>query len=302
MHCHLQKAIDAPHMHPQPGSTMTNQEERLHQHVTADDIARYQADGVVMIRAVLDARWIDALRVGVEGVLDSLGTHSNEYETSGKGRFAQDMFMWKRNDRIGDIFRDTVMYSPLAAVAGELMQSQEISFIYDQMFVKEPGTANPTPWHQDLPYWPFKGDQICGIWCPLDPVDLASGGMKYVKGSHRSGKWYAPRHFGGDDNAYEGAQGDVMPGIEKLARPDELASWEMNPGDCIVFHGLTIHGSGGNTSLSRRRRAVSLRWGGDDVRYDARPGTYPFPNHGLSDGQALGATADYPLVWRRTSK
>jgi ectoine hydroxylase-related dioxygenase (phytanoyl-CoA dioxygenase family) len=277
-------------------------EDTLSTYVTDKDIVQYQTDGVVVIRGVLDTAQIDALREGVEGVLGSLGAHSDEYETNGKGRFAQDMFMWKRKDRIGDIFRDTVLYSPLAAVAGALMQSQKISFLYDQMFVKEPGTANPTPWHQDLPYWPFKGDQICGIWCPLDPVDLSSGGMKYVKGSHRSGKWYAPRHFGGDDKAYDGAQGDVMPDIEKLARPDELASWEMNPGDCIVFHGLTIHGSGGNTSLSRRRRAVSLRWAGDDVRYDARPGAYPFPNDGLQDGQALGTTLDYPTVWRSASK
>jgi ectoine hydroxylase-related dioxygenase (phytanoyl-CoA dioxygenase family) len=268
--------------------------------VTGSEIAQYQKDGVVVLRGVLNATYIDKLRAAIEDVLTNLGKHSDDYATRGKGRFAQDMFMWQRKDRAGDVFRELVYQSPLAAVAGQLMQSQQIAFIYDQMFVKEPGTANPTPWHQDLPYWPFRGDQICGIWCPLDPVDLASGGMKYVKGSHRSGKWYVPQHFGGED-AYKGAAGEVMPDIEKIAKPDDLASWEMAPGDCIVFHGLTIHGSGGNTSLTRRRRAVSLRWAGDDVAYDARSGTYPFPIEGLVDGQSLGTTKDYPLIWSRAN-
>ena len=35
-----------------------------------------------------------------------------------------------------------------------MMASGSVDFFYDQLFVKEPGTAHPTPWHQDQPYWP----------------------------------------------------------------------------------------------------------------------------------------------------
>jgi ectoine hydroxylase-related dioxygenase (phytanoyl-CoA dioxygenase family) len=70
----------------------------------------------------------------------------------------------------------------------------------------------------------------------------------------------------------------------------------MQPGDAIAFHGLVIHGAGGNRSAQRRRRAVSLRWMGDDAVFDDRPGTYPFEVAGQVAGTPLRG-ALYPRVW-----
>ena len=53
-----------------------------------------------------------------------------------------------------------------------------------QLFVKEPGTAAPTPWHNDTSYWHLTGQQVCSVWLALDDVP-ASRGLSYVKGSHR---------------------------------------------------------------------------------------------------------------------
>ncbi|MEM7478182.1 MAG: phytanoyl-CoA dioxygenase family protein, partial [Planctomycetota bacterium] len=41
------------------------------------------------------------------------------------------------------------------------MDSASARFYFDHLFVKQPGTDNPTPWHQDAPYWPFRGRKIC---------------------------------------------------------------------------------------------------------------------------------------------
>ena len=43
-------------------------------------------------------------------------------------------------------------------------------FWYDQLFVKEPGTLDPMPWHHDLPYWPFRGSQVCSVWLAIEDV------------------------------------------------------------------------------------------------------------------------------------
>jgi ectoine hydroxylase-related dioxygenase (phytanoyl-CoA dioxygenase family) len=165
------------------------------------------------------------------------------------------------------------------------------------MFVKEPGAVAPTPWHQDLPYWPLRGDQICGLWCPLDSVDLDSGAVEYVRGSHLAGRWYRPRHFGGA-SGYDGASGDPMPDIDATVAARDRLSWAMEPGDAIAFHGLVVHGAGGNRSAQRRRRAVSLRWMGDDAVFDDRPGTYPFEVAGQIPGLPLQGKL-YPQVWPR---
>jgi ectoine hydroxylase-related dioxygenase (phytanoyl-CoA dioxygenase family) len=265
--------------------------------VSEDDVRRYRDDGAVALHGVLDAATVEALRGAVETVLGSLSADSNEYAQAGDARFAQDMFMFKRADAAGEVFRRLVFDSPLAEVAARLMGAKQVHFFYDQMFVKEPGAVAPTPWHQDLPYWPLRGDQICGLWCPLDEVDLNSGAVEYIRGSHRAGRWYRPRHFGGE-SAYEGAGGDAMPDIDATVPREDRLSWVLRPGDAIAFHGLVIHGSGANRSATRRRRAVSLRWMGDDAVYDDRPGTYAFDVRGQTPGQALTGPS-YPLVWPR---
>ena len=256
---------------------------------------RYREDGAVVLRGLLDAATVERLCDAVHTVLGSLSPHGNEYAKPGEARFAQDMFMAQRADAAGAAFRSLVVDSRLAETAGRLMGSRRVRFFYDQMFVKEPGATAPTPWHQDLPYWPLQGDQICGLWCPLDRVDLDSGAVEYIRGSHLGGCWYRPRHFGGAAG-YEGARGEPMPDIDAIVAPEDRLSWAMQPGDAIAFHGLVIHGAGGNRSAQRRRRAVSLRWMGDNAVFDDRPGTYPFDVTGQVPGTPLQG-ALYPQVW-----
>lgn len=193
-----------------------------------DTVRRYRDDGAVVLRGLLDAATVERLRNAVETVLGSLSAHGNEYAKPGEARFAQDMFMAQRPDDAGTAFRRLIQESSLAEAAGRLMGAREVRFFYDQMFVKEPGSVAPTPWHQDLPYWPLQGDQICGLWCPLDPVDGDSGAVQYVRGSHRGGRWYRPRHFGGDA-AYDGARGEAMPDIDATVPMADRLSWALEP-------------------------------------------------------------------------
>jgi len=265
--------------------------------IDEETLRRYREDGAVVLRGLLDATTIERLREAVQTVLGDPSPHGNEYAAPGQARFAQDMFMAQRPDAAGAVFRRLVHDSPMAEAAAQLMGAREVRFFYDQMFVKEPGAVTPTPWHQDLPYWPLLGDQICGLWCPLDPVDLDSGAVEYIRGSHLGGHWYRPQHFGGDAG-YEGARGEPMPDIDATFGPGDRLSWAMLPGDAIAFHGLVIHGAGGNRHAQRRRLAVSLRWLGDDAVFDDRPGTYPFDVAGQVPGMPLRGPA-YPRVWPR---
>src|SRR3546814_7685428 len=73
------------------------------------------------------------------------------------------------------------------------MESTKVNFFYDQLLVKEPGTAERTPWHQDQPYWAVAGRQVCSLWVPFDPVPEETC-VEYVAGSH---DWpeFSPYHF-----------------------------------------------------------------------------------------------------------
>jgi ectoine hydroxylase-related dioxygenase (phytanoyl-CoA dioxygenase family) len=80
---------------------------------------------------------------------------------------------------------------------------------------------------------------------------------------------------------------DAMPDIESNLSKYRLLNWDMEPGDCLVHHGLTVHGAGGNTSLDIRRRALATRWAGDDATYRAGGGDQPLQVEGLRAGDPL---------------
>lgn len=77
----------------------------------------------------------------------------------------------------------------------------------------------------------------------------------------------------------------------------DIVSFDVEPGDVIIHHVLTVHGAGGNPS-ERWRRAVSFRYCGDQVRYLDRAGAIPQvgTSHDLVSGERL-MSLDYPVVW-----
>lgn len=227
--------------------------------LNADEIHRYREDGVVMLRKAIDPNWLRLIEAGVEKARANMSIQGRFMSRKTRG-YQMDTFLWKHVDEI----RDAVYYGPFVHWAQQLMGSREVRFFYDQMFVKEPGTDAPTPWHQDLSFWPIRGEQITSFWIPLDPVTRESSGLMYVRGSHR---WN--QRFKAISPDYVAAiideEMEDVPDIN--ANPDryELLDWEMEPGDILMFHPLTLHGSYGNSHRTRRRRALALRWTGDDV-------------------------------------
>ena len=78
----------------------------------------------------------------------------------------------------------------------------------------------------------------------------------------------------------------------------QVLEWALEPGDAVPFDFRTVHGARGNAAASRRR-ALSLRWLGDDARYAERPGrtSPPYPGHGMTAGQRLREDW-FPVVWQ----
>jgi ectoine hydroxylase-related dioxygenase (phytanoyl-CoA dioxygenase family) len=93
---------------------------------------------------------------------------------------------------------------------------------------------------------------------------------------------------------------EPLPDLDAERDRHEFLAWDMEPGDVIAFHALTLHGASGNRSTSRRRRAWATRWCGDDARYATRVGQVspPLEGHGLKPGDRLEC-ATFPKVWPR---
>ena len=150
------------------------------------------------------------------------------------------------------------------------MRSTKVNIFFDQWLIKEPGTQIETPWHHDLPYWPVIGNDICSLWLALDPVNVDNGSVEYIKGSHRWGQRLKPQSFSGTVSFSEKLS--PMPDIESQRDKYDIVSFDLEPGDCTVHHGLLVHHAAGNSTATRRRRAYVSRWTGDDARFHPHDG------------------------------
>lgn len=264
----------------------------MHPLLSQDHIDAYQRDGAVLIRG-LWADHVDTLRRGVAANMSTPGPFAAENLKPGEsGRFFDDYCNW---DRIPE-FEEVIRTSAAAEVAADLMGSDSTQMFHDHVLVKEPGTAKPTPWHQDSPYYFVSGSQTVSFWSPLDPVKDAT--LRCVAGSHRWQKEVLPTRWLNEDDFYPDPSA-YMPVPDPDAEGMTVLEWQMEPGDAVAFNYRTLHGARGNENTSRRR-AFSLRLVGDDARYTERPGptSPPYPGHGMEEGQRLREDW-FPVLWSR---
>jgi ectoine hydroxylase-related dioxygenase (phytanoyl-CoA dioxygenase family) len=271
--------------------------------INADTISEYNENGACVIRNLISPDWIERMGEATDRILENPSPGSVEYTADGKtGRYYGDFFVWRRDADFNEFMRS----EPLVQLAAELMQAEQIHFFYDQLLVKEPKTAEYTPLHQDLPYWPLRGEQIISIWVGFDPVTEEAGAVQYIKGSHKWGKFYAPSTFGKASefaDTYRKAGLEEMPDPDQLIRDGEMLQWDLAPGDVVVHHPLTLHYSKGNQSATARRRGLALRYLGEDVTWDDRPGTFiknpnlakNLPEINLADGESIHGEL-FPVV------
>jgi hypothetical protein len=299
--------------------------------------ACFARDGVVVLRNVLTDSEIRGLRSAVDQQVAGLGTSTTAYdfEELGKqiwsqdndldtgpairfdlkalsaavtndplarplldgpgretGKFFYDAANWKRQSAI----RDVALDSQLPELIADLLDAHYVNFWEDTTFVKTPGTQQRTAFHQDLAYFQISNDHCVIVWIALDPVDATNGALEYVRGSHLWGETYAPNVFFAQ-TPFSTSPEKRCPDIEANRDGYEIISFDVRPGDVIVHHVRTVHGSGGNLS-TKPRRAISLRYCGDQVRYAQRQGA--MAQIGLSDPLNNGDrlfSHDYPVVW-----
>jgi hypothetical protein len=309
---------------------------QLTRSITKDEVAIYHRAGVVLLRDILPQKAINALRRSIDEAIRSISESPSGYDlssltraveagdwtvtgdqhkiagmlellkASGKpllldetentsGRFLVDTGIAARLKE----FRQFSLRGPGPEVAAALLNSNNINFHGDQIFIKEANTRERTAFHQDATYLEIEGDQCCVLWIPVDPATFENGTMLYVRGSHRDTKLYQPNVLVAQ-TPLPGARGDLLPDIEGHMDDFDIVYFDVEPGDILAHHYRTIHGAGGNHSRYQVRRAASLRYCGDDVRFQTRPWAPRELHHTrrLNDGDPLHGP-DFPVVWRR---
>lgn len=260
---------------------------------TDQQVDDFEREGAVLLKGAFSA-WVEPIIKAIEANLESPGEYAAENtKDNDTGRFFDDYCNWQRLPEIEHVIKN----SPAPQLAAELMRSKEAQIFHDHILVKEPGTSKETPWHQDAPYYFVEGMQNISFWIPVDRVEGAT--LRLIAGSHRWDKmvlpvrWLNEDEFYNDQNAFR-----PVPKPDQDGEDYKILEWPMEPGDAVAFHFKTAHGARANMA-STRRRALSLRYLGDDARYTTRPGrtSPPFPGHGMTEGERLRQDW-FPIAYR----
>jgi ectoine hydroxylase-related dioxygenase (phytanoyl-CoA dioxygenase family) len=190
-----------------------------------DVAAHFARDGAVCIRQLFQPHEIEELRAGIDLNLAELSPRAIVASAADDpGRFVEDFCNWHENHH----YRRFIFESALAETAARLMRSSDARLYHDHLLVKEPGTRQATPWHQDQPYYNIEGRQNVSFWIPVDPVNREST-LEFVAGSHL-GPWLMPRSFMDAQAKWfpEGTLAD-LPNIESDRDRFPILGWDLQP-------------------------------------------------------------------------
>jgi ectoine hydroxylase-related dioxygenase (phytanoyl-CoA dioxygenase family) len=257
---------------------------------TDQDVADFQRDGAVCIRQFFTPGEVALLHTGIEANLAAPSPRGMvASRPDDPGRFFEDFCNWQDIPQ----YKRFIFETPLAGLAQRLMKSHTVRLYHDHLLVKEPGTRQRTPWHQDQPYYNVEGRQNISFWIPVDPVSRAST-LEFVAGSHQ-GPWLMPRTFMTNQAKWfpEGSLTE-LPDIEQNRQDFPILGWDLQPGDLVCFHMLSLHASAG-VDGTNRRRVYSVRFLGDDMTHAPRPWVTSPPFPGLDQKLPAGAPMDHAL-------
>jgi ectoine hydroxylase-related dioxygenase (phytanoyl-CoA dioxygenase family) len=258
------------------------------------DAVAFARDGVACVRGVLSRHELASAARAIDIVLAAPGPLAVVASSPGDpGSFTEDFCRWGQIPEIEALAR----HSAVPRLAAELMATPEVRFYHDHVLVKQGGTRQRTPWHQDQPYYNVDGRGI-SAWIPVDPVP-GEGSLELVAGSH-AGPWLMPRTFlDGEARWFPEGSLAELPDIEADRSAFDIRRFGLAPGDAVFFDFLTVHGAPG-FPFAGRRRVLSLRYLSAGARHAPRTWRTSPPFGGLTGELPPGAAMNHPLfpvVW-----
>lgn len=223
------------------------------------DAARFERDGFVVARQLVDAAERAALEVAVAQSLAPLsGPVEFEADLGYPGAprarsaaggdtprrllsaYSRDAAFraWQTDMRLGVRLR-----SLLAGQQPMLSQSH-----HNCIMTKYPGYSSATLWHQDIRYWSFDRAELISVWLALGAEVEANGALSVIPGSH---------HLDLERGRFD-ADLFLRLDLEQNQRlVDRARVVELDPGDVLFFHCRLFHAAGANRTAQVKLSLVS---------------------------------------------
>lgn len=205
---------------------------------TAHDVARFHADGYLIVSDLLNAEEIALLRDIAKA--DHELTRDAGSRADGEGGAVK---LVVRNELPEDTIYGAIVRSDRIVRPMEQLLADEVYHYHHKMILKEARVGGAWAWHQDYGYWYNNGclwPDMGSCMIAVDGATRANGCLQVVRGSHRLGRI---------DHGKVGDQtGADAERVAEVTKRLETVYVEMPPGSAVFFHGNTLHRSDQNKS------------------------------------------------------
>ncbi len=282
--------------------------------VTQEQIDFFQENGYVKFGRVLDSDGVEAMRSGLDAVIElelTEGDDSSPEFKYGHDRHGdklnrgsghpraihQYVNMWKR-----EAHYEAAIHHPLiAGTARALLDTPEVRLWHDQVISKPPHDNGHFGFHHDFFFWPLSPPNIVSCWLALDDATVDSGCMHVMPKSHKDERFsVAARAAFNGESAKASEEGHEPPSNPWTERGKLDISHgipvELKAGECMFHHCLNWHGTPPNVT-DHQRRAFVMIFMAQDVCYNntQSPGHVLVPTIEVADGERLVGDA-FPVA------
>ncbi len=224
--------------------------------LTRAEIDRFHEEGFLVLRGVVGAPALAAMRADLDQWIEESRAHAGNYGemARGKRRFdleaghsaAQPKLRRVANPvDVSDAYRAVLWDGPVVDAVADII-GPDVKFHHCKLNLKLPGMETYVGWHQDHPFDPHTNDDVVVALLMLDDMTVENGCLQVVPGSHL--ERYS--HYDGDRFVGEIA-GENLEQFDRRSVHLTGAA-----GDLILSDTWMVHGSAANRTQKPRRMLI----------------------------------------------
>jgi ectoine hydroxylase-related dioxygenase (phytanoyl-CoA dioxygenase family) len=237
---------------------------RVHQRVLSDaQVAEYHRTGYLSVRDAFDKTLLARLVATTERLYRegcALTEKTKHYDLA-PDHTPQSPRIRRISSptELDDVYIETAFESVLGDIAADLIGGA-VKFYHSKINFKLPHGGAEIGWHQDWPVFPHTNANLLAISVPLNPSRAGNGCLQTIPGSHKFG---ARSHW--ENGEYKLNCNASMTAEDFRNVVDN----ELDPGDIVAHHGLSVHGSSQNRSDDLRTTYIIQYAAADAFAYTA---------------------------------
>ncbi len=217
----------------------------------------YERDGVVLVRQLLTADEVAAVRAELERYIrDDLAAQPVDARTFEKDEKTV-RNLW-RLEKYNEWFRHLGERADIRSLVAPLVHGEPV-LVGVETFSKPARIGSGVPYHQDNAYFCQTPPDMLTVWIAIDAVTAANGPVFFVKGSHKD-CMQPTKPSGVRGNSIGMAEPSHVPLSEQFCGL-------LAPGDATIHQCETIHHSAPNTT-DHSRLGLLLVYRGSHTQTD----------------------------------